>query len=351
MRDHFTKNAFDILRLFAAFQVMFGHIVEHFELVSLDLFNNALIVSQFIPGRGVIIFFAISGFLAIPSIEKTDIKTYVKKKALRIYPELWCACLINTALIWILHGMPESWWEKAAYFISQFTFFQFYTGDWLRDYGAGTANGALWTIAVLLQFYMFAYLFYLYFYHLDKWFWLFFIAAAQVCSIVMSNCSSCFPPIVYKLFTVSLFPYLHIFLIGMFVYKYSDEMIPFLKLKWLHIFCVYILVKILIRGLGMSSVLGVNYDVFSALLLSLVTIGAAYRFGTFRLKYEVSYGIFIYHMIIVNVWMEFLKTNGVWTEIGWRLAAGVCTVICTAAMSLASLIFVAKPARRLLKGR
>lgn len=34
------------------------------------------------------------------------------------------------------------------------TAFQFYTGGWLRGYGVGVPNGALWTITVDIQFYI-----------------------------------------------------------------------------------------------------------------------------------------------------------------------------------------------------
>ena len=157
----FKDNAFDLLRILAAFQVMFGHMIEHLELGSAanGLVEFMVRVSQIIPGRGVIIFFAISGYLAIPSIENCSLWQYCKKKFARIYPGLWFAFIINTAIISALYGMPQGLRDNLIYVITQTTFFQFYTGDWLRGYGAGTANGSLWTISVLIQFYIIAYVF------------------------------------------------------------------------------------------------------------------------------------------------------------------------------------------------
>lgn len=69
----YKDNCFDIIRLIAALQVMFGHLVLHFELnLNSSFFRIAELVSRYVPGKGVIIFFVISGFFAIPSAEKCE---------------------------------------------------------------------------------------------------------------------------------------------------------------------------------------------------------------------------------------------------------------------------------------
>lgn len=90
-KEGFTDNAFDLMRLLCALQVVYGHIVEHFDLASINpVFKIILTISQYIPGRGVIVFFAISGFLGVSSVVRNNTqKLYFKKKFLRIYPELW----------------------------------------------------------------------------------------------------------------------------------------------------------------------------------------------------------------------------------------------------------------------
>ena len=63
MQLDYKKNCLDIIRLIAAVQVFFGHLVWHFELgENFRLFKIVEIVSTFLPGKGVVIFFAISGF-------------------------------------------------------------------------------------------------------------------------------------------------------------------------------------------------------------------------------------------------------------------------------------------------
>ena len=43
-----------------------------------------------------------------------------------------------------------------------------------------------------------------------------------------------------------------------------------------------------------------TYSVFSCVTLILGVIGLAYRFPQINVKIDISYGIYIYHMIVVN---------------------------------------------------
>ena len=151
----YKKNCFDIIRLIAALQVMLGHCFEHFELIqNSNILRVVRDILNIIPGKGVVIFFVISGFFSLQSIEKSQsFGGYCKKKILRIYPELWIAFGINTILIAFFHGLKTGVKNLGIYVITQTTIFQFYTGNWLRDYGVGTPNGSLWTISVIIQLY------------------------------------------------------------------------------------------------------------------------------------------------------------------------------------------------------
>lgn len=142
--------------------MLFGHLVWHFELgENFQVFKIIETISTFLPGKGVVIFFAISGFFAMPSLDKTKTTgQYWKKKFLRIYPELWLAFVVNTILIAFIYRTLPSVKDLLLYIVTQITIFQFYTGDWLREFGVGTPNGALWTITVTIQFYVIVYFLY-----------------------------------------------------------------------------------------------------------------------------------------------------------------------------------------------
>ena len=79
------SNCLDLIRIIAALQVVFGHMVE---LLMLPIDPTFFKATYFL--RGVPIFFAISGFLMINSIQSSSsYGQYIKKRFWRIYPELW----------------------------------------------------------------------------------------------------------------------------------------------------------------------------------------------------------------------------------------------------------------------
>ena len=99
--QYFSKqtNCLNLIRIIAAFQVMFGHMVEHLEL---PINETAFRMSYFF--RGVPIFFVISGFLMWFSIGRSKTYSqYLKKRFWRIYPELWVAVLIEIGVILVLY--------------------------------------------------------------------------------------------------------------------------------------------------------------------------------------------------------------------------------------------------------
>ena len=109
---------------------------------------------------GVPVFFVISGFLIAKSYEKNpaDLAGYFWRRGLRIFPALW-VCLIFTLVV----SAPSDFLARTsclsktffAWLAGQVSFFQFYNPEHFRGFGIGVANGALWTITVELQFYVF----------------------------------------------------------------------------------------------------------------------------------------------------------------------------------------------------
>ena len=88
------KNNFDLIRLFAAIQVMFFHTVEHLNL-EIGFFK------YFSSYRGVIIFFTISGYLIYLSYErnKNNLWQYIRNRVGRIFPALWVATIISFLIL------------------------------------------------------------------------------------------------------------------------------------------------------------------------------------------------------------------------------------------------------------
>ncbi|MGB2964038.1 MAG: acyltransferase [Anaerolineales bacterium] len=153
MKDFdFFHNNFDLIRLFAALQVVFIHGHEHFGLGPGSWLVKSL---QIFPG--VPIFFVISGFLVSASWERSapqGVGAYFKNRFFRIYPALWVCFFISLGSVFIIYKPSSSLVELGKWVIAQLTIGQIYNPDFLRGYGVGTLNGSLWTIPVEIQFYI-----------------------------------------------------------------------------------------------------------------------------------------------------------------------------------------------------
>ncbi len=153
----FKKNSLNLFRLLAAIEVLYGHALKHLGLPDVPVFGD--VVKFF---YGVPIFFTLSGFLIWLSIGRSNtFADYAKKRFWRIYPELWVAVAVEIIVLLALYHQPIEWPKLSLFVIGQATIFQFWTPDFLRGYGCGCPNGALWSITVLIQFYFFAYFLYI----------------------------------------------------------------------------------------------------------------------------------------------------------------------------------------------
>ena len=143
-------NNFDLIRLLAAYQVVAMHSGEHLQVVMPG-------VLTFFPG--VPIFFIVSGFLVTASLAHCgSLAEYARNRVLRIYPALWAMTAVTLLLLaafgQIGAGTPKL--RLLAYVLGQCTVFQIVDGGlgMFRGWGTGAVNGALWTIATELQFYV-----------------------------------------------------------------------------------------------------------------------------------------------------------------------------------------------------
>lgn len=98
------------------------------------------------------------------------------------------------------------------------------------------------------------------------------------------------------LFTVTFLPYLYIYLIGVFVYVYRDKILPKLKKCFLPLVALYVVWCIINMHIGFSS--GHYANIISGSFVCILTISAGYYFGNHRLKYDFSYSLYLYHMIV-----------------------------------------------------
>ncbi len=288
------ENCISLIKLIAAFQVMIGHICAHLELPFPKI---ARIVWGYY--TGVPVFFIISGFLIWFSMERSlSYRNYIKKRFWRIYPELWVAVAVEILSIVVFY----SGWnirDLALFSLTQGTIFQFWTPDSLRGYGCGTPNGTLWTMCVMVQFYVIAWLIRKLFHKKSVLFWLIgqivLIGASILGQILVEKVGAV---IITKLYGQTIIRYAWLFYFGCFIAEFKDDSIPFLSRRW-YLFFFAGLVPYLF-GYDISA----GYKVIWSFLLGCGLVGFAYAFPQIKLKTDISYGIFLYHMIIVNVFIR-----------------------------------------------
>lgn len=292
----FENNIFDIIRYYAMLQVMINHMAEHFKL-QLPAVLQALIKFQ-----GVVILFALSGYLTAASLDRDsmngdiDKPKFLKKRFFRIFPEYWLCVLINTVVIFVLYSPKPNLKEGLIYVITQFGCLNFYTGEWLRGYGVGAPNGSLWTILVELEFYVIILLIWKWLRNKGIITWsllLVAFAGMNYLSAISGNQGM----LIIKLINCSIIPYLYMFMIGCFFYRFREKIFNcdsrLIAIAGLFFVAMYFV------GDGLIS--GSYLPLLSGIALAAMTIIFGYLFKTkFRAKIDITYGTYLYHMVVVN---------------------------------------------------
>jgi peptidoglycan/LPS O-acetylase OafA/YrhL len=174
------------------------------------------------------------------------------------------------------------------------------TPDFLNNYGCGTPNGALWTIYVTIQFYLVVYFMHKLLHGKRVRTWTMVIAASLVVAFVSNYSQYILPRILYNIYNLTIFRYFWLFAIGSFVAEKRDKIIPFLKKYWFvfvglaMVFFVFPQIDIKLR----------QYNAFFCILQLLGLLGFAYRYPKINITFDFSYGLYLYHMIIVNAMIE-----------------------------------------------
>jgi peptidoglycan/LPS O-acetylase OafA/YrhL len=293
------KNNFNLIRLFAALQVAVVHSASY-----LDINLQFLQFLNLFPG--VPIFFFISGYLIIKSFRNNyKLKNFFYNRILRIYPGLYFCFFITVISIIIsqyLKNIDINYYQLFIWLVTQLSFFQIYNPDFLRGYGVGVVNGSLWTISVEIQFYLFTFFIYLILSKYKKLLILIF----GLC-IFLNIINAVFnEKVVFfsKLFNYSFLPWLYMFLWG--CYLESNKELQ----KKIRSYNIFILIFIYIILNYLSSQFNILRGATNALnpleffFLSIIIFKIAYIkikiSDNFFYKNDISYGIYLYHMPIVN---------------------------------------------------
>jgi peptidoglycan/LPS O-acetylase OafA/YrhL len=337
-RDHY--NNFNLIRLVAALQVLAVHALNHFD------YEGPLVTAlKVVPG--VPTFFFISGFLICTSYRRMREQgnlAFFTNRFLRIYPALWVCVAVSTiavALTGYYADREIAPQRFVLWLLGQTTFFQFYNPDFMRPFGVGVLNGALWTISVELQFYLLSPIL---FYLLEN--------KRRILAIVFGLSLALnlylrgyldWSQMYMKLIYVSFAPWIYIFLLG-FAAAYFDRITESIKrIRYRVLLPAYLLSMIFVGTYAMNATNAINpisIAILGALILKVSTtaLPVPQKLARFVAKSDFSYGLYLYHMPVINL-LIFL---------GWS-TGGIDIMLAFAATMLAATLswyLVEKPALR-----
>ena len=346
-KELFRTNNFDLIRLLAAIEVAIHHTLHHFELSDHWLFHS----TSWLPG--VPIFFFVSGFLISKSYESNSrISEYARNRALRIYPALIMCTALSLISVFATGYLASQSWSLAqltTWIIGQITFFQFYSPDFIRGFGSGALNGSLWTVTVELQFYVLIPLIY----------WMLARAASREQRTVMLAVliiAFVVPNVVFqqlmldehnsqklamKLAHVSFLPWVYMFLIGILAQQNFMWIHGFVRGRGLPIVVAYAIVAyITVNFFGWSTGNEIHPALFPLLAVTVLAVAyTAPQLGDRILhKNDISYGVYIYHMPIINVMLYY--------GLGDTFYYATIAVALTVAIAACSWFVVERPAIR-----
>ncbi len=331
-------NNFDLIRLIAATQVVLHHGVEYMGLPSGDAASR-LISTLVLYFPGVPVFFFISGFLISRSYESSKSTwLYAENRLLRIYPALIVCTIASVIAVHAVGYLPRpdaSAVKILTWMAAQTSIVQFYNPEFMRGFGVGVLNGSLWTIAVELQFYVLTPMLY---WILPK------SRKARLYTLATLTIVFCLinlgywalrpeeqPSQAIKLLGVSFLPWFYMFLCGILAQQNFDQIKWLFQGKAMPVAAAYIaLVYIGRTHFGLASSNDISpllYIPLAWLILSLAYSRTQTSEQLIRSN-DISYGVYIYHMPIINL-LIYLKLNQhvamLWAMAGAAFLLAMCS--------------------------
>ena len=336
-----NENSFDILRIVGAFIVVLSHSFRHFELTkpSWALF--------FMDGSiGVMIFFAITGFLIMPAWERSREKehpyrSFFWNRIIRIYPGIIFSFLLITLIDGIV--IKENVFTL-DYLVYMFKYCVLTLGG---KYGAnGLSNGVLWTIMPDIVYYILTPFIWKFLNRLKTWQWILLIGFFWLFNVFDSWTIGLFKQIpLFGRLVGDGFPlcFMYQFLIGSFLYFKREKILGFFVEHKVYAYLWLALFTAFYQFFYLTDVFPKNWVMHSpviAILAVPLAIVMGYAMGGHRLKFDISYGLFLVHMIVIGT-AKFCGVGG-YVGVGVALVGGV-------ALALLSCFVVERPALRLKK--
>lgn len=306
----FKKNNFDLIRLLAAAQVVLVHGIVHLDVQSLFYLLPYL---NWFPG--VPVFFFLSGFLISAAWERnSDLKIFFTNRIVRIFPGLWFCVLFSLITLYIfgwLNNVKIPILSTLIWALMQGTFLPQWNPDFLAWFGVGVVNGSLWTIPVELSFYIAIPFIYILASRLKIKYNVIFVIL-MIVSFIIFYSLIIYEPLNYpqsiakKLIGLSAIPWIGMFLLGALCQRFIHLIHPYIANKAHLYFLLFTAVSL--GGVNIESdvIFGYANEIgilnYLALCIFVLSLGYTFPYIADKLlkRNDLSYGIYIYHMIIFN---------------------------------------------------
>ena len=333
-----SQNAFDIVGLIATFSILIGHTVGHAGLsIRSEIYK--FFSPFFAPGEALALTFAISGFVVAASWERDNqlLKFYVRR-IFKIYPHLFLVIIIPSIIY--LWGGYVDWKSEPAtayfrYFIRKFIFT---TGDDIVPEGA-KGNVSLWTIVIQMQFYILTPML-VGFLKKRRIQWGFILILISVTYNMLVPDFEISNIYMEMLWYCLCFPYIYMYLIGVVCYVYHDKIVPILRKYCWTLLTLYMILQCIVK---LDSLYDWYYiNPFSGSLICFIGIGISYRIKGKRLKVDPSYGIYLWHMPILEG-LHYI------CRIDYSIRMVICVWLLSVIMGIIQFRFIEKPCQILCK--
>ena len=281
----FANNCFDVLRLYSAFYVMTLHIFRHIRLQEVS--------PVFDWWNGVVVLFCISGFLVPASMERSkNTWEFLKKRVLTWF----------LGQLVFIRDLPQP--------------------DFINNFGIGNFQANLWTMIFTVQFYIITAIIYRFLKNRKLWVWIFVMILSMALNLVVPHLQEIVPETGRLIISHSCMPYFYMYFAGWFMYRYREKIVPILSKTKILCVILFIARAIYCDRFGVRT--GEYMDMIQVLLLCLMTVGFGYSFGKIRFKFDLSYGLYLYHMVVVDIFVQI----GLVGNMGYVAAVYVIAVLC-----------------------
>ncbi len=295
IKYEFADNCFDLLRLYSAFYVMTLHIMRHV--------RGQEVSHIFDWWNGVVVLFCISGFLVPASMERSkNIWEFLKKRVIRIVPSMWVCIIIGIVVAALFCGFMAdktfvTWFAGQLFFVRDLP-----QPDFISNFGIGNFQANLWTMIFTVQFYLITALIYKIMKDRKLWVWITVLGMSMALNLAVPYVQQVLPASWKSIVSHSCLPYFYIYFAGWFIYRYREKIVPVLAKTKILCILLFIMRALYCEKHGVR--IGEYQDMIQILLLCMLTIGFGYSFGKIRFKIDLSYGLYLYHMVIVDIFVQ-----------------------------------------------